>query len=55
VVKHLLVAGLAVMALAAGAVGQSPSDTKSSGEQYVGTWSGRWDSSGSGGGFELTI
>jgi hypothetical protein len=24
-------------------------------QQYVGTWSGRWDGSGSGGGFELTI
>jgi hypothetical protein len=55
VVKHLLVAGIAVMTLAAGAAAQSPSDAKSSGEQYVGTWSGRWDSSSSGGGFELTI
>jgi hypothetical protein len=43
------------MTLAAGAAAQSPSDAKSSGEQYIGTWSGRWDSSGSGGGFELTI
>ena len=25
------------------------------GEQFVGTWSGTWDSGGSGGGFELTL
>lgn len=26
-----------------------------SGEQFVGTWSGKWDGAGSGGGFELTL
>ena len=25
------------------------------GEQFVGTWTGTWDTSGSGGGFELTL
>ena len=51
-VKYLLVAGIAAMTLAAT---QSPSDAKSSGEQYVGTWSGQWGGTGDGGGFELTI
>jgi hypothetical protein len=27
----------------------------SSGEEFVGTWSGSWDAGGSGGGFELTL
>jgi hypothetical protein len=28
---------------------------RSADQQYVGAWSGRWEGSGSGGGFELTI
>src|SRR5262245_5859742 len=28
---------------------------QSNGSQFAGTWSGRWDGDGSGGGFELTI
>ena len=54
-IKHALVGVFAVMTLVVAAAAQSPSDTKSSGEQYVGTWSGRWDGTGEGGGFELTI
>jgi hypothetical protein len=27
----------------------------SSGEQYLGTWTGTWDATGAGGGFELTL
>jgi hypothetical protein len=35
--------------------GQRGAEGSSSGEQFVGTWTGTWDAEGSGGGFELTI
>ena len=34
---------------------QRGAEGSSSGEQFVGTWTGTWDAEGSGGGFELTI
>lgn len=34
---------------------QRGDEKSSSGEEFVGTWSGTWDTSGSGGGFELTL
>jgi hypothetical protein len=34
---------------------QAPRESQSNGAQFAGTWSGRWDGDGSGGGFELTI
>jgi hypothetical protein len=55
VFRQILVSALLMVILVVCAAAQSVSDAKSSGEQYVGTWSGRWEGSGSGGGFELTI
>lgn len=43
-----------VLAIASVAV-HATSGTQSNGSQFAGTWSGRWDGDGSGGGFELTI
>ena len=37
------------------AAAQRGAEGASSGEQFVGTWSGTWDAGGAGGGFELTI
>jgi hypothetical protein len=54
VIKHVLYGVLTVVMFAAGAAAQR-GDTPASGDQFIGTWSGRWDGSGSGGGFELTI
>ena len=54
-IKHALVGVLAAMAIVVSTAAQSPSDPKSSGDQYVGTWSGQWGGTGDGGGFELTI
>jgi hypothetical protein len=54
VIKHMLYGVLTVVMFAAGAAAQR-GDTPPSGDQFIGTWSGRWDGSGSGGGFELTI
>ena len=34
---------------------QRGAEGSSSGEQFVGTWTGTWDAGGSGGGFELTV
>jgi hypothetical protein len=34
---------------------QRGAEGASSGEQFVGTWTGTWDAGGSGGGFELTV
>jgi hypothetical protein len=34
---------------------QRGGEGSSSGEQFVGTWTGTWDAGGTGGGFELTI
>jgi hypothetical protein len=34
---------------------QRGAEGKPAGEQFVGTWSGTWEASGSGGGFELTL
>ena len=34
---------------------QRGSAGSSSGEQFMGTWTGTWDAGGSGGGFELTL
>jgi hypothetical protein len=34
---------------------QRGADAATAGEEYVGTWSGTWDSGNSGGGFELTL
>lgn len=34
---------------------QRGSEGTPTGEQFVGTWTGSWDTSGSGGGFELTL
>jgi hypothetical protein len=34
---------------------QRGAEPSSPGEQFVGTWSGTWDTTGSGGGFELTL
>lgn len=55
VLKRVSLVVIAMTLAAAGAAAQRGSDTPSSGDQFVGTWSGRWDGSGSGGGFELTI
>lgn len=41
--------------VAVGSAAQRGADGSSQGEQFVGTWSGTWDASGSGGGFELTL
>jgi hypothetical protein len=47
--------GVVVMLVAfAGSAAQRSGDTTSS-DRFIGTWSGRWDGSGSGGGFDLTI
>lgn len=54
-VKQVLIGVLTVVVFAAGAAAQRGGDTPSSGDQFIGTWSGRWDGSGSGGGFDLTI
>ena len=54
-VKQLLSGVLIAMSLAIGASAQDAAGAKSSGDQYIGTWSGRWDGDGSSGGFELTI
>jgi hypothetical protein len=41
---------------AVGNAGQKGAESAPPGEQFVGTWSGTWDSAGSGsGGFELTL
>jgi hypothetical protein len=55
VVKHALVGVLTVVMFVAGAAAQRGGDTPSSGDQFIGTWSGRWEGNGSGGGFDLTI
>jgi len=55
VVRQILVGALLTVILVICVAAQSAPDAKSNGEQYVGTWPGRWDSSESGGGFELTI
>jgi hypothetical protein len=55
VIKHALICVLTVVMFAAGAAAQRVGDATSSGDQFIGTWSGRWDGSGSGGGFDLTI
>ncbi len=34
---------------------QRGAEGSSSGEQFVGTWTGTWDAGGTGGGFELTV
>jgi hypothetical protein len=44
-----------MVTLVVGAAAQNAPGAKPNGEQYVGTWSGRWESSESGGGFELTV
>lgn len=54
-VRQILVSALLVVILVVCAAAQSAPDVKSNGDQYVGTWSGRWDSAESGGGFELTL
>ena len=37
------------------AAAQRGAEGSSSGEQFVGTWTGTWDAGDSGGGFELTV
>ena len=54
-IRQIFVSALVVVTAAVCAAAQSAPDAKSNGEQYVGTWSGRWESSESSGGFELTI
>jgi hypothetical protein len=50
------VRGVMVMLSIASAAAQVPmAAAQSKGSQFAGTWSGRWEASGSGGGFELTI
>ncbi len=49
-------AGMVLVLLVTATVSaQSAPDAKAAKDQYVGAWSGRWDGSGSGGGFDLTI
>jgi hypothetical protein len=55
VISQAFVVLLLAATVASGPVPQNPPEGKASADQYVGTWSGQWDSSGSGGGFELTI
>jgi len=40
---------------ALGSAAQRGSDNASTGEEFVGVWSGHWDGAGSTGGFELTL
>lgn len=48
--------GLLIMAFAAICpAAQRGADATAAGDEYVGTWSGTWDSGASGGGFELTL
>lgn len=54
-IKQAVAGVLVAMTLVLGVAAQNAPDAKSAGDQYVGTWSGRWESSGSGGGFDLTI
>jgi len=55
VIKQAVAGVFVAMTLVLGVAAQNAPDAKSAGDQYVGMWSGRWESSSSGGGFDLTI
>jgi len=53
--QRISICVVAIMLAMVSAAAQPPSETQSSGSQFAGTWSGRWDADGANGGFELTI
>ena len=52
--RRLVWIWLLVFGVLCSASQRAPGGT-AAGEQFVGTWTGTWDTSGSGGGFELTL
>jgi hypothetical protein len=54
--NRLWLTALLVVLSAMGALAQRGGDGKTTGEEYVGVWSGTWEAAGgTGGGFELTL